>query len=197
MTSRSLTISLGACLLAVSTYVSAAEAEGWYIGTGIGFAKNKINNFDYPPDSTQKTNATGFKLYAGYQFSNHWATELEYVNLGKFSYDESDWHSSVHTSGLGMSMVGKLPLSEQFALLGKLGAFAKAAKVESYDASGSYSATEKTIRLSPLLGVGAEYQLTPNIALRAEYEYFGSTRMSEDNTKLSNDLLSMSVRYSF
>jgi len=48
-----------------------------------------------------------------------------------------------------------------------------------------------------MLGLGAEYQLTQNVSLRAEYEYFGASKLKDSDIKLSNDLLSFSVRYNF
>ena len=199
MASHSITIALSACLLATSAYVGAAdmEKEGWYVGAGIGYAQNKINNVDFASDSNQSNSATGLKLYAGYQFNDNWAAELEYANLGKFSNDSAYFHTSARASGLGMSALGMLPLSKEFTLLGKLGVFAKISDVEEYATSGNYSYSAKSVRLNPMAGIGAEYHLTSNITVRGEYEYFGQSSIGDNNAKLSNDLLSISVRYSF
>jgi len=123
MFSRSFALSLGACVLAVCTAgsVSAAEKTDWYVGGSVGYAKNTLSDAFPPSGTSQKTSATGFKLYGGYQFNSNWAAELEYVNFGKYSADSANLHSTAKASGLGMSAVGTLPLSEQFSLFGKAG----------------------------------------------------------------------------
>jgi len=133
MNSRILTISIGACLLAASTYASAAtpEKEGWYLGAGIGYSHNKVENLDFFGDRDQKNSATGLKLYGGYQFDNIWAVEFEYVDFGKYTNKSTTDEFSISSSGIGVSGVGNLPLSDEFSVFGKLGALTKFSKATS------------------------------------------------------------------
>jgi len=199
MVLRSISISFATCLLTISAYAGAADMEkqAWYIGAGLGHAQNQVANVNFPSDSNQNNSAIGLKLYAGYQFTENWAAELEYADLGKFSNDSDFLHTSIRASGVGVSALGMLPLSKEFTVFGKLGTFTKRSKVEEYTTSGDYSYSEQSVRLSPMLGVGAQYHFTPNIAVRGEYEYLGKTRIGDLDAKLSNDLLSISARFSF
>ena len=199
MNSRILTISIGACLLAASTYASAAtsEKEGWYLGAGIGYSHNKVSNFDFAEDREQKNSATGIKLYGGYQFDNIWAVEFEYVDFGKFTSKSTANQYSLSNSGFGVSGIGNLPLSEEFSVFGKLGAFTKLSTEKFSSTDGSDYQQQKTVSIVPMLGFGAEYHFTQNVSLRAEYEYFGASKVKDSDIKLSNDLLSFSVRYNF
>lgn len=199
MFSRSFAISLSACALAVcvSSSVSATEKKDWYLGASVGYAKSTLSDAYFPTGSVEKTNQAGFKLYGGYQFNRNWAAELEYVNFGKYSADSANLHSTAKASGLGLSAVGVLPLSEQFSLFGKAGVLAKMVKADERNNSGSYIYSQKSTKFAPLLGFGAEYRLTPEMSVRAEYEYAGKTRVGENDAKLTNNLLSVGVRYQF
>ena len=165
----------------------------------MGYAQNKItnNNYTMPPGSSEKTSDTGFKIYGGYQFSKNWAVEAEYVNFGQYKETEPAAHSIVKASGFGVSAVGTLPLSDQFALFGKLGVLAKSTDTNDYNATGNSVYSQSKITAAALLGLGAEYRFTQNLALRAEYEYAGKTSVGENGGKLNNSLLSVSARYSF
>ncbi|MBB3211506.1 OOP family OmpA-OmpF porin [Herbaspirillum sp. Sphag1AN] len=212
MNSRILTISIGACLLAASTYANAAtpEKEGWYLGAGIGYSHYKVPKpEEIYEDGELKNSGTGVKLYGGYQFNNIWAVEFEYVEFGTSTYKT---HASAYpsneiritSSGIGISGVGNLPLSNEFSVFGKLGALTRFSRVhgqKDYVEGGPEnqitSQTYKSTSIAPMLGLGAEYHLTQNVSLRAEYEYFGKSKLKDTDFKLGNELLSIGVRYNF
>lgn len=54
------------------------------------------------------------------------------------------------------------------------------------DADGAVNGSATAL----LLGAGAEYSLTKNVAVRAEYEYIGSSN-------LKSNLMTVGLRYSF
>jgi OOP family OmpA-OmpF porin len=192
-----LSLAAGAVAACIGAPAFAAEQEGWYLGAGVGYAKNTLSNVRWFADTSEKTNDAGFKVYGGYQFNKNWAAEIEAVSLGKYTADSPNLHSSVKTSGLGVSAIGMLPLSEQFSLLGKLGVLAKFTDTKEYDNNSSYNYSQKKTSAAALLGFGAEYRFTPDLALRAEYEYFGKSSVGENDSKVSNGLLSVGMRYSF
>lgn len=173
------------------------EKEGWYLGAGIGYSHNKVENLDFFGDRDQKNSATGLKLYGGYQFDNIWAVEFEYVNFGKYTNKSTTDEFSISSSGIGVSGVGNLPLSDEFSVFGKLGAFTKFSKAQVQSNDGDEYFQEKSASIVPMLGLGAEYHLTQNVSLRAEYEYFGASKLKDSDIKLGNELLSIGVRYNF
>lgn len=197
MFTRSLAISLGACVLAIcaAAPAAAAEKQGWYVGTGVGSASNTMSGINWGSGVSEKTNATGFKMYGGYQFNPYLAVELQYVDFGEYKADQGSYHGTVKTSGLGMSAVGLWPLSDQFSLFGKLGAISKMRDYKEDDRA--YRNEGKSTKVAALLGVGAEYRFTTGLSLRAEYEHAGKTGLGDDDAKLANKLLSVGVRYQF
>jgi len=206
MNSRILTISIGACLLAASTYANAAtpEKDGWYLGTGIGYSGSEVMKpYGTFTGGKEKNSDTGMKLYGGYQFNNMWAVEFEYVDFGKYTYKQSVNEYSIKSSGMGVSGIANLPLSNEFSLFGKIGIFKKTSKermqgeVEE-NGKTTYGESSLTIKsIEPMIGLGAEYHFTQNVSLRAEYEHFGKNKMRGSNIILTNHLLSFSVRYTF
>lgn len=151
---------------AFSTIVMAGSASAQtYLGAGIGEAKTD-------------TRETSWKLYGGYQFNPTWGVELGYTDLRRFrGSDIGSW---------SLAGTGKLPLSERWSLLGKLGAAWNRPKFP-----GSSNHTDL------LAGIGVGYSMTKNVGLRLEYEDFG--KLSKVNT--GNDSkgrnLGLSVIYTF
>lgn len=205
MFSRLTVFPLTASLLAFCGSCTAADTahnEGWYIGAGAGEAS--ING-DYPftgADNNyfgikKQTTATGFKLYGGYQWNDYWAAELTYLYFGKYTVHYAGAFSAIKTSGLGFSAVGVLPLTDEFMLLGKAGVLAKSAEIGQHNIDYSFINAYRTTRVAPLLGVGAQYRLTPALSVRAEYDYAGRITLDYRGASMANQLLSVSLNHQF
>lgn len=190
-----LSLATGAVIVCLNVPAFAAEQQGWYLGAGAGYAKTTTSNIEKPEGISEKTNDTGFKLYGGYQFHKNWAAEIEVVSLGKYTESYSDHHTSIKTTGLGISTIGILPLSDQFSLFGKTGVIKKYMNVQIYDDDSTNS--QKNTVTSALLGGGAAYHFTPNLTLRAEYEHFGKKTIDKRDIKISHSLFSLGMHYRF
>ncbi|MDB5991525.1 MAG: hypothetical protein JWQ10_2928 [Herbaspirillum sp.] len=192
---------LCAAAVSASAFAAAPANDGWYLGTSVGRSKVKINRDGLYEDFKGNKTGTGFKLYGGYQFNQYFALEGQYIKLATAKYQSSGpstpWHGNLKIRGLAIDAVGILPLGDSFSLLGKLGMVQMQADANFQTNSGS-SYSGKTTKTTPLIGVGAEYKLTPALALRAEYEYFGSLTPSFDPAaKISTDMMSIGLRYTF
>ncbi len=203
MTNHSLKLSIALCAVAASicTPSFAQEQPNWYMGAGIGYAQNKIAGTPLGKNTTEKTHGTGFKIYGGYQFTKNFATELEYIDFGKYQINNSkyNFHGSIKTRGIGISALGILPLTSEFSLFGKLGIMAKFTDTQLRATGPGYNqrSSSKETKTIPLIGFGAEYRLTTNLALRAEYNYLFKTKLGDSNEKMSNSLASVGLRYNF
>ncbi|RFB74110.1 MULTISPECIES: outer membrane beta-barrel protein [unclassified Herbaspirillum] len=196
---RTLKLSTFVCALTAGVCGSsvAAEAQGWYAGVSAGYAQNKASGINFLAGTSKKESDTGFKVFGGYQFTPNWAAELEAVDFGKFQADSTFLTSRVKASAIGASVIGSYPLSSEFSVFGKLGAAAKFTKVDESAPIIGYKYSQKKTSGSVLAGVGAEYKLSAQLSLRAEYEYFGKTSVGETTGKLTNSLASLGLRYSF
>lgn len=184
--------------------VSAAQSDGWYMGSSIGYSKMKpsVQNYDISKYRySEKNSDVGFKVFGGYQFNANWALEAQYIDLGKYQIEQagsSVSRGSAKVKALALNVVGTIPVNEQFAVLGKLGVVQGKLDAEGSNVYGrdTYSAT----RTAPLVGIGAEYALTPQWILRGEYEFYGAPTVFSaggSSVKFRSDMLSLGVRYRF
>lgn len=127
-----------------STYLGFNAGKSNYsLGSGAGgFAFDKRD--------------TGYSLYGGGYFNNHFGVELGYSNFGRISRAGG----STKAEGINLSLVGRLPLASSFSLIGKVGTTYGRTNVSSLPASGVAAGRETGFGLS--YGVGAEYAITPN-----------------------------------
>ena len=144
MTKKWLVSMLGAAAMTVSAGALAQSATtGFYIGAEVGNT-----------DVSGADDDVGFKLLGGYRFHRNIAAEVGYGML----YDKSD----VEVTALEFVAVGMYPINNQFSILGKLGL----ANVEVDSPFGSEDKTELT------WGVGAQFDLTPNLGLRGIWQRY-------------------------
>lgn len=190
------TTTIVAMVLAFGTLVapSQAPAQGFYVGGSVG--RSDADDSNAVPDlitsgSVDGTD-TGFKIFGGYQFNPYFGLELAWVDLGTAKYSGSFsgfpvTGGSVKTQGFNFSAVGTYPFGSGFAVFGKVGAFAWESKQNDVTAGTPFSNKESGGDVS--FGVGASYDFTKNIGIRAEWERFKAVG--------DIDLLSVGLAYKF
>lgn len=107
---------------------------------------------------------TVYSIYSGSYFNENFGAELGYTNFGKISRAGGE----TKAQGINLSLIGKLPLSAQFNLLGKLGTTYGRTDVSSNPASGIASGRESGFGLS--YGLGAEYAFNPQMSAVLQYD---------------------------
>lgn len=131
-----------------------AHAEGLYAGGSLGGTNypNDVNGID-----GGSSNVSG-KLFGGYQFTPNFALEAGAADFGRARAhgDRVDGHA------LFLDAVGILPLDEQWSLLGRVGVAHADLNTSTGDANGT----------GLKVGLGAQYALSHNVALRAEWERY-------------------------
>jgi OOP family OmpA-OmpF porin len=192
---------LAAALLALGGLVAAsrASAQGFYIGASAG-----NSNFDSDiaagliTSGTVDKKSSGYKLFVGYEFSQHFGAELAYVDLGSAGYSGSYFGApvtggKVDVWGLNLSAVGTLPLNSTFAVFGKVGLFAWEAK--SKDTTGGFPFSDTVNGGDFSFGAGLRVRFFKNLSAHVEWERFGLTGYDYD---LGNaDMLSVGIAYKF
>ena len=113
----------------------------------------------------------------GYQFSPFFALEAEYIDFGNFGEDDVEGK----LKGFGLSAVGRLPLTDSFGVYGKAGAFASAFDVDAFNESETYD------EVSPFVGAGVDFRVTPALTAFAEYNRYNVDIDKEDfNGQVTN-----------
>jgi opacity protein-like surface antigen len=133
-----------------------------YVGFGAGRSDYSLGNGIGIFDSSEGD--TAYNIRAGSYFSNNFGFEAGYTDFGSVNRAGG----STKANGINLSLIGKMPLSESFNLLGKVGTTYGRTKVSSATGSGVAAGDEKGFGLS--YGVGAEYLITPQWSAALEYD---------------------------
>ena len=174
-------------LSALAAPLAYADTPNWYIGANAGgtaatiddarIASSLLGSGLTSTSISDRDRDTGYRLYGGYQFNRYWAMEAGYFDLGKFGYTANTMPlgsltGDIHVKGINLDLVGTLPLSERFSLLGRVGA-------NYADTSGTFTGTGAVRVTNPnptkrdtnyKFGLGMQYAFTDALALRVEAE---------------------------
>ena len=110
-------------LFALLLLSSTAAAQPWDAGPFVtGSVGASAINFDTNLDDIGDADHSGFsgRIAAGYWFSRHWGVSLNYAELGDFEqrFDTGTFRGSARS--YGASFLGRWPLNDRWALLGKV-----------------------------------------------------------------------------
>lgn len=193
-TSISLAVALTLGLGATQTI---ADTEGIYGGFGVGIPDyaGGNNNSD---DAVISGGDSAGQLFLGYRFNDNFALEAGYADLAHGVNDDTiggltnpeEFHSKAFT----LSMLGHLPTTERFSLYGKLGAAFW--DIERSDPTGSNNRDENGTGV--VVGLGADYQISRNISVRAAWDHYHNMGSKDDNTGTSDvgiSLLSLNLMF--
>lgn len=196
--------------------VSSLACAQWYGGASLGTSHTPLYAADVPVSGAitahtypKNENDTGYKLQLGYQFSPYFALEGGYVNLGKAHITnditatfKGSLRGDVRSEGWNLMAVGILPVTEDFSLLGKMGALFSSVRSD-YTTTGavflapgvasSYSKNE----VNGAYGLGLQYNLNKSLAVRAEAESFVDLRASDKSKKRDVSLYSIGLIFKF
>lgn len=147
-----------------------ASAEGGYLGASYG--RTELNVADSLKDELDAVGVSvedidqGWKIFGGYRFNDNVALEVFHADLGDAEIsDGTDW-AKIGADGYGLSIVGLLPVSENFDLFAKAGLFHWSADLTTnFDVSAGDDGTDATY------GIGAAYNMD-TVTLRAEFERY-------------------------
>ncbi|MDR0480377.1 MAG: outer membrane beta-barrel protein, partial [Gallionellaceae bacterium] len=138
--------------------IPAAQAQNFYVLGSIG--QSKIKGLGSADEYTAELTGAGltgvsasvddsdtaYKLQLGYQFNKYFALEGGYFDLGKAGvngqFTGGRYDFTFKASGVNVSALGILPLSDDFSIFGKLGAAYTSAKADNFaTATGGGSVT--------------------------------------------------------
>lgn len=170
----SLTRNFSATVLALAALAAGASAQAQnnnytfnapgarYIGMNAGKSDFSVGNGNGIFSSESKD--TAYNIYGGNYFNNNLGMELGFTDFGKINRAGG----TTKARGVNLSLVGRLPLSPAFNLLGKVGTTYGHTSVSSFPGSGVASGSESGFGVS--YGVGAEYAFTPQLSAVLQYD---------------------------
>lgn len=165
--------------------------SAWYAGAGIGQSRAAIDDERIvrsltangesiaPPFYTEDERTRAFKLFVGRQLNQYFALEAGYFDLGKFDFSAPTSNNGFLRGetgfrGVNLDLVGQLPVTERFSLLGRVGAqYAKTTTNFSGNRLNAVTDPHRSERkLGGKFGLGMEYKFTEALALRGEIERY-------------------------
>jgi OOP family OmpA-OmpF porin len=149
---------------AIGAQFGTPGESGFYGGLGLGRSKTDVNAGAVSGDDT--TNA--WKGFAGYQFNRYFAVEGGYLDLGRASATGPAGAVSTDSTAWQASLVGSLPLSQQFAFTGKLGVARTDTDMSGIVGGAPLATSDRTTE--PAYGLGLRYDFTKAFGVRGEWE---------------------------
>jgi OOP family OmpA-OmpF porin len=198
-----------------------AADSNWYAVISMGqstFDADKSDFDDAAADaglvvssSKLDDNDTGYKIQAGYKFSENLAVEGGYVDLGRLSLSADlgpqgpivSGHvgADLKAYGFNIDAVGILPLGAGFSVFAKAGAIlARTESDISVTASGqgtsvSLDEDDSDTSLAPTAGVGLAFDLNDTLSVRLEYERFFTLKSDDADVDVDLAALGLVVRF--
>jgi len=185
---------------------------GMYIGISAGEAKTHIDQArisqgllgaGLTTDSfTEDRRDTGYKAFVGFPLHPNWAVEAGYFDLGRFGFTANTTPAGSLTGtarikGLNLDLVGTLPITARWSLLGRVGA-AHAQTKDNFSGSGAVSVIDPSPskwETNYKYGFGTQYAFTPALSFRLEAERY---RINDAVGGRGNvDLVSLGLVYRF
>ena len=147
-----------------------------------------------------------FKLFGGFRFSENLAVEGGYTSFGKFTSNSTIVSGGSGTlsgewSGysLDIAAVGMLPVGQSLTVFGKagLGLWDLELDLTASGPGGSLTANDSDSGISPIVGLGAMFNVSSNFAIRADWERH--LAVGDDNTTGESDidLITIGAQFSF
>lgn len=186
------------------------QDAGWYVGASVGQTETEfldarmvsaLNGLSFTTDSLNLDDEdAGWKVLGGYSFNRWLALEGSYVDLGEFSAlatltPAAQQFGEASMSGVGLDLVGTLPLTTRFSAFARLGLANMRVEQDFNPTRGTYFTNSSDRDYHEKYGLGLEYRLSDAFSLRTEYERY----KIDDNRITDNyvDMMSLGVVFRF
>ena len=182
----------------LASFSGAALAEGsFYSAVDIGQTTFVDACDGVGAGETCSDTDTAFRGSVGYQVNPSLGLEASYGNYGELKYSDGFVNASYTASGFQFSAVGSLPVSDVFALTGKLGIALTEGKVSVSAPSIGYAEIVSASNTIVAYGIGMRYNLNKTVAVRAQYEDLGKIKAVSTVTGFKLTMLSFGVIFGF
>lgn len=158
-----------------------------YIGLSAGQSDYSLGNGSGLYGSSNRV--TAYSVTGGGYFNNNLGVEIGYTDFGNISRGGG----TTRAEGINLSLVGKMPVTESFNLLGKIGTTYARTSVSTQPGSGLQDGSENGWGLS--LGIGAEYMMTAQLSALLQYDAHDMRFAGGGRDRVS--VTSLGLRYRF
>jgi OOP family OmpA-OmpF porin len=184
-------LSIAICLPAL------AMGQGLYIGGAVGSSDFKQGCDGLPAGlgSCKKTDS-GWKGFAGYQFTRNWGVEAVAAEFGKAKASGTvagtDVSAEARVWGWGIAGTATWPVTKEYDVFGKLGIFHGI--VEGKANGGGITAQGSGRSNTAMVGAGVRWNFSGNWGARLEWERFNKIGDATSGTS-DADFISIGIEY--
>ncbi len=161
--------------------VAALSAPAYAVGFDDNVVGSKYAVVDLGSISYGGNSATSISVGGGYQVLPAVAVEVDYLMGGKYSYANFGFTGfETSMSGLQIQAVGNYNFGNGFSAYGKAGLAFNSFKTSylAFNGVNFYAATATASSTDLTFSIGAKYNVTKDIALRAQYQETGVSSVS-------------------
>lgn len=184
-----------AAFIVIFLGAGAAQAQQrGYIGLAVGPTKGSITNGDGQRIG-QENDVVAFKGYAGYALNPHLAIEVGYAGTsGKLRFDGPRFGAATDPradmSAFYAALRGKVAVGASVDLFAKLGV-----AHNRFELAGLGARDFEVTAAKPMVGVGAAWRMSDQVALTVELEHYG--RVREGNRRFVQNRAQVGVQFGF
>ena len=163
-----------------------------FIGASAGQASYDIS---CPATSTCDDSDTAWKIYGGLEVNEYLAMEVGYADLGEAKFSGAP-SGTIEANGMTMQLVGTFAINPSFSVIGRGGMnFLNLEKNGTIAGTPTNNVGDTDVVWS--LGLGAQYNLSKSVGLRAEWERYFDVGDADTTGEIDIDLISASVVFMF
>ncbi len=189
------------------TFSAHAADEGVYARAAIGQSRTTLdtsNTMHATFITGERTRQFGLELGLGYRFNPYLGAEISYVDFGTASYDLTRGSTGetsvmrVHNQGVVTALRGFYPATDRLTLTGRAGAIFVHTSLDRQSASADDAYTGKDQQLHATYGLGIMYQLTEQLHLTADLNWYPRITKTNDNATDTNaSMMTVGLQYRF
>jgi OmpA-OmpF porin, OOP family len=172
-------------LAVVSTLSAPAFCADSVFYSGMSLGHTSVGNPTTEPLTKSSDNVFGGFL--GYRINDNFGVEGAYTGIGRYR----NATQSGKADALSLALVGFLPVSDHFELIGKVGVA---------DAFGrsSTGGLDNTNRLGPMVGIGVQYNPSESIGVRFGVDrYEAAVKQASVSQKYNSNVVTATFVYRF
>jgi OOP family OmpA-OmpF porin len=187
-----------AAAMASALSLSAPASAGFFdltlrpfIGASAGQASFDI---DCPAGSSCDDTDTAWKIYGGLEVNEYIQMEVGYADLGE-AKSSGATSGTAEVNGMTIQVVGTYAFNPSFSLIGRGGM--NILNLEVNETTAGISSNDGDTDVAWSLGLGAQYNLSKSVGLRAEWERYFDVGDADSTGEMDVDLISAGVVFKF
>ena len=174
-------------VLAFFASPAGAQQGQTYLGIGFGQSKFKDACSGLTPGVSCDETGTAWKLFGGYMFNPNLGVEIAFTDLGKAEATSPLGNASIKVTTWEIDGVGAWPITTPISLYGKLGLYSGTKEVSGLGFSA------KDTNASVTFGLGVRYDMTTNLAARAEWQHYDKVGGNDTGDKTNIEMWNIGI----